>query len=115
MVVQLASLLLPIDALLSHSLFDAKTIAELAPEVIALFRNMWFLCILFHFTSPELKEGSVMEWQKPALLRIALKTPDFVLEDARDSLFGDIEFNPVIRHEFAQSVGYLYLLTDLYN
>jgi phosphatidylinositol 4-kinase A len=105
MVTQLASLILPIDALLSHDLFDTKLIAELTPEVVTLFRNMWFLCVLFNLTTPESRGGGAMEWQKPALLRVALKTPNLVLEEARDTLFGDIEFNPVIRLEYAQTVG----------
>lgn len=100
MVTQLTSLLLPIDALLGHEMFDTAVIAKFSPEVVTLFRNMWFLCILFHLTSLEQNNGPVMEWQRPALLRIALKSPDLVHEEARDSLSSDIEFNPVIRHEY---------------
>jgi phosphatidylinositol 4-kinase len=104
MIEQLASLLLPIDALLGHDLFDPRTATSLPTEVITLFRNMWFLCILFHFTSVEERSGSAMEWQRPALQRIAVKTPAIVLEEARDSLFGEIEYNTVVRQEFAQAV-----------
>lgn len=108
MVEQLSSLLLPIDALLVHNLFDPRLSADLPPEVIPLFRNMWFMCVLFQFTSAEDNADSAMEWRRPALLRIAVKTPAIVLEESRDSLFGDIEYNAVIRQEYAQSVSTTY-------
>lgn len=103
MVEQLASLLLPIDALLSHEEFNPQF--DASPALVSLFRNMWFLCILFRFTSPDDEEHLAMEWLKPALVRIADKTPSIILEDARDSLSGDIEYNSVIRQEYAHTVG----------
>jgi phosphatidylinositol 4-kinase len=106
MVEQLASLLLPIDSLLSHGVFDASTIARLSSELVALFRNMWFLCTLFQFTAVEGEgSGSAMQWQQPALLHIAVKSPPIVSEEARESLAGDIEYNSVIRQEYAQNVS----------
>lgn len=105
MIEQLSSLLLPIDALLAHNLFDPRVHTDLPPEVVPLFRNMWFLCVLFHFTLADDKAGSAVEWRRPALLRIAVKTPSIVLEESRDSLFGDIEYNAVIRQEYAQAVS----------
>jgi phosphatidylinositol 4-kinase len=103
MVEQLASLLLPIDALLNHPSFDEATIANLSAETTALFRNMWFLCSLFQFTAAD-GEGSAMQWQRHALLHIAVKSPSIVSEEARESLSGDIEYNAVIRQEYAQHV-----------
>jgi phosphatidylinositol 4-kinase len=104
MIEQLASLLLPIDALLNHDSFDTMTVANMPHELVAAFRNMWFLSILFQFTVAD-GEGSAMQWQRPALLHIALKTPPIVSEEARESLSGDIEYNAVIRQEYAQHVS----------
>lgn len=104
MIEQLASLLLPIDALLAHADFNPQKHAS--SEIVTLFRNMWFLCVLFHFTSNEEKEDSAMEWQKPALARIAEKTPFLVLEEAHDfSIANELEYNSVIRQEYAHSVS----------
>ncbi|KZT27321.1 atypical/PIKK/PI4K protein kinase [Neolentinus lepideus HHB14362 ss-1] len=102
MIEQLASLLLPIDALLSHT--DPKLRTDASPGLIALFRNMWFLCVLFQFTSGNDKEHPAMDWLKPALTRIAMKTPILILEDAHDSLTSDIEYNSVIRQEYAETI-----------
>ncbi|KAE9409758.1 hypothetical protein BT96DRAFT_962286 [Gymnopus androsaceus JB14] len=101
MIEQLASLLLPIDALLSHQDFTPH-INE-SPTVVALFRNMWFLCVLFNFTADD-KEATAMEWQKPALARIATKTPAMVLEESHDSVASDVEYNSVIRQDYAHTV-----------
>ncbi|KAJ7047187.1 hypothetical protein C8F04DRAFT_987659 [Mycena alexandri] len=101
MIEQLASLLLPIDALLAHEDFSPQLKAE--PPIISLFRNMWFLCILFGFTSNE-DEDSAMEWQKPALCRIAGKTPSTVLEESHDSIASNVEYNSVIRQDYAQTI-----------
>ncbi|KAH9981001.1 hypothetical protein BGW80DRAFT_1501409 [Lactifluus volemus] len=86
---QLVSLLLPIDALLSHG--DLNPRSGSSPELVALFRNLWFLC-------------SATEWRRPALSRIAAKTPSLVLEEAHDLLVSDVEFNSSIRREYAESV-----------
>ncbi|KAJ7709476.1 hypothetical protein B0H17DRAFT_1155491 [Mycena rosella] len=101
MIEQLASLLLPIDALLAHEDFNPQLKAE--PAIISLFRNMWFLCILFGFTSPD-DEESAMEWQKPALCRIAIKTPSTVLEESHDSVASNVEYNSVIRQDYAHTI-----------
>lgn len=97
---QLASLLLPIDALLSHKDFEMQASASL----MTLFRNMWFICVLFHFTSDD-GEQTAMEWQRPALSRIAAKTPPIVLDEAHDTIVSDLEYNPVIRREYAETVS----------
>lgn len=103
MIEQLASLLLPIDALLAHEDFNPQS--DAASTIIALFRNMWFLCILFNFTSVDDTEQNAMEWQKPALARIAAKTPSMVLEESHDSVASDVEYNSVIRQEYAHTVS----------
>jgi phosphatidylinositol 4-kinase len=99
---QLASLLLPIDALLANKDFNPRT--DASAEIVTLFRHMWFLCILFQFTYSE-EEGTAMEWQKPALARIAAKTPPMILEEAHDSIASDLEYNSVVRQEYAHTVS----------
>ncbi|KAJ7632956.1 hypothetical protein FB45DRAFT_913996 [Roridomyces roridus] len=101
MIEQLASLLLPIDALLAHEDFNPQLKAE--PVVISLFRNMWFLCILFGFTSDD-AEGSAMDWQNPALCRIAAKTPSTVMEESHDTVASNVEYNSAIRQDYAHTI-----------
>lgn len=100
MIEQLASLLLPIEALLTHA--DYSPHIGTSQDLIVLFRNMWFLCVLFHFTAVE--EKGPMAWLMPALAKIATKTPNLVLENAHDAA-SDIEYSTVIRHEYAHSVS----------
>ncbi|KAF9564367.1 hypothetical protein CPC08DRAFT_705318 [Agrocybe pediades] len=102
MVEQLASLLLPIDALLAHNDFHPSQ--DPSPEMLTLFRNMWFLCILFGFTTENKAEVTAMDWLKPALGRIALKTPAMVIEESHDAVASNVEYNSVIRQEYANTV-----------
>ncbi|TFK94778.1 atypical/PIKK/PI4K protein kinase [Polyporus arcularius HHB13444] len=99
---QLASLLLPIDALLSHEDFDIGP--DVSYNLVTLFRNMWFLCVLFGFTAPADRTHTAMEWRQPALARIAARTPPIVLEEAHDTIVSDLEYNTVIRQEYAETV-----------
>ncbi|KAI6045569.1 hypothetical protein EDC04DRAFT_2888588 [Pisolithus marmoratus] len=103
MIEQLASLLLPIEALLNHADFSPQ--ANASPELTSLFRNMWLLCVLLNLTFAEDKERekSAMTWLVPALGRIATKTPILVLESATDVL-SDLEYNTNVRQEYARSV-----------
>ncbi|KAG8217643.1 hypothetical protein J3R82DRAFT_5796 [Butyriboletus roseoflavus] len=102
MIEQLASLLLPIEALLDHADFTSHLHAT--SELTNLFRNLWFLCVLFHFTTSgeEEREKSAMTWLLPALARIAIKTPCLVLESVSDAV-SDLEYRTVVRHEYAHS------------
>ncbi|KAI0046132.1 atypical/PIKK/PI4K protein kinase [Auriscalpium vulgare] len=102
MIEQLVSLLLPIDALLSHADYHPEMRAS--AELVSLFRNMWFLCTLFRFSVPDDKEVSATEWRRPALSRIAVKTPPLVSEAAHDSLMSDVEFNSSVRLDYAHNV-----------
>ncbi|KAI0075272.1 hypothetical protein K474DRAFT_1676500 [Panus rudis PR-1116 ss-1] len=95
---QLASLLLPIDALLSHEDFHVDV--DASPNLVSLFRNIWFTVQ----EERNQKDHAAMGWQKPALARIAIKTPPIVLERAHDSIVGDLEYNPVIRQEYAETI-----------
>lgn len=102
MIEQLASLLLPIDALLSHDDFNPRE--DSSPEIASLFRNAWFLCVLFGFTSANTSEATAMDWLRPALSRIATKTPSMVVEESHDAAASDVEYNSVIRQEYANTV-----------
>lgn len=104
MVEQLGSLLLPIDALLAHHDFHSHDSPPL--ELINLFRSMWFLCVLFNFTNMDEKHEHAMEWLKPALGRIACKTPSMVIEESYELVASDVEFNSVIRQEYASCVSF---------
>lgn len=103
MIEQLGSLLLPIDALLTHKDF---TLGPPSSDLVTLFRNMWFLCVLFQFTKAgDQVQHSAMDWQQPALARIAMKTPPIVLEEAHDTIVSDLEYNTVIRQEYIDTVS----------
>ncbi|EFI28353.1 atypical/PIKK/PI4K protein kinase [Coprinopsis cinerea okayama7 len=102
MVEQLASLLLPVDALLTHADFNPHE--DASKEIVTLFRNTWFLCVLFDFTHMDNQESTALDWLRPALARIALKTPSMVVEESLDAIASDVEYNSVIRQEFAQTV-----------
>ncbi|TFK30200.1 atypical/PIKK/PI4K protein kinase [Coprinopsis marcescibilis] len=102
MIEQLASLLLPIDALLRQSDFDPADNAS--PTMLTHFRNTWFLCVLFDFTHVAEKESTALEWIGPALARIALKTPATVVEESLDAVASDVEYSSVIRQEYAHTV-----------
>lgn len=102
MIEQLASLLLPIDALLHHEDFNPHQ--EPSSEIVTLFRNMWFLCVLFHFTNANEGDTTAMDWLKPTMSRIAVKTPSMVMEESHDAIDSDVEYNSVIRQEYAHTV-----------
>ncbi|KAL1668533.1 hypothetical protein GGF50DRAFT_96468 [Schizophyllum commune] len=102
MIEQLASLLLPIEAVMSHEDFHPEK--NTTPSVLSLFRHMWFLCILFQFTKLEGDDNTAMQWLRPALARIAAKTPALVIEESHDSVASDVEYNSVIRQEYAHTV-----------
>jgi phosphatidylinositol 4-kinase len=103
MVEQLASLLLPIDALVVHQ--DFKPWENATSQVVSLFRNLWFLCVLFNLTTMEDNEATALDWLKHALTRIATKTPPMVVEEFNDGFASEIEYNTVIRQEYADSVS----------
>jgi len=103
MIEQLASLLLPIDALLAQSDFNPRK--DSSPDIASLFRNTWFLCTLFGFTTEDTTEVTAMDWLKPALARISVKTPSTVVEESHDAVASDVEYNSVIRLEYANTVG----------
>ncbi|KAF8643783.1 hypothetical protein AX16_008802 [Volvariella volvacea WC 439] len=101
MIEQLASLLLPIDALLSHSNFDPRSTSN--ADLVSLFRSLWLLCVLFNFTA-EYKEQTAMDWLRPALTRIACQTPVIVIEQSQNFFASAVQYNSVIRQEYADMV-----------
>ena len=66
---------------------------------------MWFLCVLFQFTFIDESDHLAMSWKGPAMARIAARTPPIVLEEAHDTIVSDLEYNPVIRREYAETVS----------
>ena len=90
---QLASLLYPIDALLTHDDSSFNPRRDSPPEIVSLFWNTWFLCLLFGFTNADTNEATAMDWLKPALSRIATQTPSMVVEDLHDTAASDVEYD----------------------
>ena len=60
MIERLASLLLPIEALLNRADFDPQS--KISPGLVGLFRSMWFLCSLFHLSALEEKVQITVNW-----------------------------------------------------
>ena len=102
----LAALLIPISALLSHS--DYHPDKSASSELTAHFRNLWFLCVVFGL-SGQTGRKRMSEHETNALGIIAEKTPALVLESANDYVASDLEYNSILRKDFAASVGRLYL------
>ncbi|KAG8834446.1 phosphatidylinositol-4- kinase [Serendipita sp. 399] len=99
---ELCSLLLPLDALLSHE--DFQPHLQPSPTLISRFRNFWLLCVLFGFTNREKRPTCMTDWHAQALMRIAEKTPPIVQEDAHDFITSELEYNPVLRQDYLQEV-----------
>ncbi|GES90544.1 phosphatidylinositol 4-kinase [Rhizophagus clarus] len=84
-------ILLPVlKTLLSHD--DFKAHMNASEELVSLFRNLWFHCVLYGFVS---EETWMREW-RDSLVIIAQKTPPLVRE-ATNYLESDLEFNSVLR------------------
>lgn len=93
---QLAGLILPIEAVLAHA--DYHPDQAPTSELIALFRNMWFLTVVLGIPT------SLDEWHHAALARVALKTPALILESAQDYVESDLEYNSILRRDFSPVV-----------
>ncbi|CAG8615185.1 6660_t:CDS:10, partial [Paraglomus brasilianum] len=90
-------ILLPIlSTLLSHRDF----IAHLNPseDLVSLFRNVWFHCVLYGFVS----ETTWMREWCDSLVIIAQKTPPLVLESATNYLEYDLEYNSVLVRGYSE-------------
>lgn len=111
----LADLLPVIASLLSHDDINPQLSPTL--EMVSLFRNMWFLSVLFGFATPQnVTRGQQSNSSLPsnraeaqaivaakALSRISLKTPTLVPESAHNYLESDLEYNSVLKREFSQA------------
>ncbi|CAO3637256.1 unnamed protein product [Cunninghamella echinulata] len=80
-----------LQALLSHKDFEPHV--QTSAELVSLFRNMWFLCVVFGFVTESMW---TREWYE-SLQIIAKKTPVLVIESATNYLESDLEYNSVLR------------------
>nr|XP_018260847.1 phosphatidylinositol 4-kinase [Kwoniella dejecticola CBS 10117]OBR83005.1 phosphatidylinositol 4-kinase [Kwoniella dejecticola CBS 10117] len=97
----LAALLIPIATLLSHPSYHPDRGAS--PEIVAHFRNLWFLCVVFGLSGPAgLKRLS--DHETNALRTIAEKTPALVLENSNDFVASDLAYNSILRKDFAAHI-----------
>jgi phosphatidylinositol 4-kinase len=100
---ELCSLLLPLDAILSHQEFQPQL--NPSPILTTRFRNLWFLCVLFGLTNVEKRPAAMTEWHVQALMRIAEKTPPIVLEESHDFLTAELEYNPILKQDYLLAVS----------
>lgn len=108
--------LLPIlDTFLVKADLDPRR--DFVPNIIALFRSMWYLCVMSGFLSPSSK--LVSDWQRSVLARIAKQTPGLLDGAGDDFIETELEYNSVLRRSnytivrFALSLGSLPLLNTL--
>lgn len=97
----LAALLIPISTLLAHPVYRPDH--SPSPELVAHFRNLWFLCVSFGL-SGEAGRKRLSEHEANALMIIAEKTPAIVLESANDYVASDLEYNSILRKDYAAAV-----------
>lgn len=118
---EMARLLPTIAELLTHSDLNPQLNPTL--DMVALFRNMWFLAVLFNLANPQAARGaavlavrspesitlSVSSVIHPAsdmfriLALVALKTPTLVPETARNYIESELEYNSVLKRDFGSS------------
>jgi phosphatidylinositol 4-kinase len=96
----LAALLYPIDAVMSVP--DWCSQVNRSHAFVTLFRNMWFLCALFGFTRAD--STYVDDSARQALKRIASRTPALLLETERDYVASSLEYNSILRRNYAAAV-----------
>ncbi|WVR07656.1 hypothetical protein IAU60_004698 [Kwoniella sp. DSM 27419] len=97
----LAALLIPISALLSHPSYHPDRSAS--PALVAHFRNLWFLCVVFGLSGSS-GQKRLSEHEANALAIIAEKTPALVLESSNDFVASELAYNSILRKDFAASV-----------
>ncbi|ORX44035.1 hypothetical protein DM01DRAFT_1364825 [Hesseltinella vesiculosa] len=108
---RLGCLLPVLQALLGHDDFNPQ-LGPPAEMIVSLFRDVWFLCVMFGFVSDAMW---LREFQE-ALLVIAQKTPVLVIESATDYMDSDLEYNSVLRagHTSSSVLHHLqHALTDI--
>jgi phosphatidylinositol 4-kinase len=101
--------LLPvIDALVSQDHFTPHI--DPSSHTVAQFRNLWLLCTMFGFLSPQSK---VTDWQRSALQSIAIKTPCLIRGTALNFVDHDLEYNSVLRKDYPGIVSSEFHLIDI--
>jgi phosphatidylinositol 4-kinase len=103
----LAALLVPISTLLSHDSYHPDHVPS--TELVAHFRNLWVLCVVFGL-SGQVGKQQLHEHEVIALGIIAEKTPPLVLEGANDFVASELEYSSILRKDFAYSVSTTCLL-----
>lgn len=97
----LGALLVPIATLLEHEQYHPDRNAP--PELVAHFRNLWFLCVVFGLTGAAGRKR-LQPHELHALSVIAEKTPALIVESANDFVNSELEYNSTLRKDFASSV-----------
>ena len=98
----LAALLIPISTLLNHEMYHPNRGAS--AELVGHFTNLWFLCVVFGL-SGQTGRNKMSEHEFNALGDIAEKTPALIPEGANDYVASDLEYNSILRKDFAHSVS----------
>lgn len=101
---QLAALLLPIAELLSHPAYNPHI--DASTETVSQFRNMWLLCVAFGLSARG-GRSILSEHEEAALAMIAQKTPALYQEQNTDFVGSELEYNTVLRKDFAHSVSFM--------
>ncbi len=113
----LSNLLPTIAALLQHD--DLNPQLKPTTEMVSLFRNMWFLSVLFGYATPPAERRAARNAASAAggwtpaqvqeqivgdsLASISLKTPTLVPETAHNYLESDLEYNSILRRDFSST------------
>lgn len=97
----LASLLPAIAAVLSHD--DINPHLEPSIEMVSLFRNMWFLVVIFGLTKRNATAAQSSDPIAQSLNIISLKTPTLVPETSVNYLESDLQYNSVLKRDFSSS------------
>lgn len=109
----LLSLIPVLDAFFTSAKLDPKRKFD-ATEV-GLFRNMWYLCGLAGFLSTPAR---VADWQRAALVRIAVQSPCLLADARHDFVETELEFDSILRrasHVIVRSFSCRALLYSISN
>lgn len=98
---QLIALLPVIDNVLAIENFEPHV--DTPPNLVVLFRNVWFLIILFGFLSPH---SNISDWQRISFSKLAVKTPCLLRGTGANYVESDLAYNSVLRSDFPQTVRF---------
>ncbi|KAK4703422.1 phosphatidylinositol 4-kinase A, partial [Phenoliferia sp. Uapishka_3] len=88
----LLSLVPVLDAFFTASKLDPRRKFE--ANQVALFRSFWYLCNLAGFLSTPTR---IAEWQRAALIRIAVQSPCLVSDARHDFVETELEYSSILR------------------